>query len=90
MVIRSLTAVTCGLVKRPVRRPVARSSDSIIAEVLPLPLVPVTWMTRKACWGSPSSPVSACTRPRLGATRCSGQRRVRAATISAWVCGSAF
>jgi hypothetical protein len=45
MVIRSLTIITCGLVNRPVRRPRARSSDSIIAAVLPLPLVPVRWMT---------------------------------------------
>ena len=43
--IRSVTEVTCGLEKRPVRRPVARSRPSIMAAVLPLPLVPVTWTT---------------------------------------------
>ncbi len=89
IVIRSLTLVTCGLVKRPVRSPVARSSDSIIAAVLPLPLVPVTWMTGNACCGSPSKPVSARIRPRLGAMRCSGQRWVSVATIWAWVRESA-
>jgi hypothetical protein len=45
MVIRSVTLITCGEVNRPVRSPSARSSDSIIAAVLPLPLVPVTWIT---------------------------------------------
>ena len=84
MVIRSFTLVTCGEVNRPVRRPSARSSDSIIAAVLPLPLVPVRWITGYACCGSPSSSVRARIRPRLGATRCSGQRAVSAATISAW------
>ena len=88
MVIRSVTLDTCGEVKRPVRRPSARSSDSIIAAVLPLPLVPVRWITGYARCGSPSSSVRAWIRPRLGATRCSGQRAVSAVTISAWV-GSA-
>ena len=45
MVIRSVTLVTCGDVNRPVRRPSARSRDSIMAAVLPLPLVPVRWIT---------------------------------------------
>ena len=45
MVIRSVTPVTCGLVNRPVRNPSARNNDSIMAAVLPLPLVPVRWMT---------------------------------------------
>ena len=87
MVIRSLTFITCGEVKRPVRSPVARSSDSIIAAVLPLPFVPVRWITGYACCGSPRSSTRAWMRPRLGAIRCSGQRAVRAATISAcdWV-----
>ena len=83
MAIRSVTEVTCGLENRPVRSPLARSSASIMAAVLPLPLVPVTWITGYARWGSPSSSVRAAMRPRLGATRCSGQRLVRAATISA-------
>ena len=45
MAIRSVTLVTCGEVNRPVRSPSARSSDSIMAAVLPLPLVPVRWIT---------------------------------------------
>ncbi len=84
MVIRSVTLVTCGEVNRPVRSPSARSNDSIIAAVLPLPLVPLMWITGYACCGSPSSSVRARMRARLGATRCSGHLRVRAATISAW------
>ena len=43
--IRSVIDSTCGLVNRPVRRPRARSSASIIREVLVLPLVPVRWTT---------------------------------------------
>ena len=45
IVIRSVIDSTCGLVNRPVRRPAARSSVSIIREVLLLPLVPVRWIT---------------------------------------------
>ncbi len=43
--IRSLIRLMWGLVNRPVRSPVARSSASIIAAVLPLPFVPVRWIT---------------------------------------------
>ena len=45
MQIRSRTEVRCGLVNSPVRRPRARSSDSIIRAVEVLPLVPVMWIT---------------------------------------------
>ena len=41
----------CGLVNRPVRRPNARSSASIIRAVEVLPLVPVTWITGEARCG---------------------------------------
>ena len=39
--MRSLMRTRCGLVSRPVFRPVARSSDSIIRLVEVLPFVPV-------------------------------------------------
>ena len=42
--IRSVDDCTCGLVNRPVRRPNARSSDSIMRAVDVLPLVPVMWI----------------------------------------------
>ncbi len=45
MQIRSRMEVRCGLVNRPVRRPRARSSRSVIRAVDVLPLVPVRWMT---------------------------------------------
>ncbi len=45
MEIRSVIDSTCGLVNRPVRRPVARIRVSIIREVVVLPFVPVRWMT---------------------------------------------
>ena len=44
-VIRSVIDSTCGLVKRPVRRPRARSRSSTIRAVVVLPLVPVRWTT---------------------------------------------
>ena len=43
--IRSVASTRCGLENRPVRNPIARSSASIMIAVLPLPLVPVIWMT---------------------------------------------
>ena len=43
--IRSCIDDRCGLVNRPVRRPRARSSVSVIRAVEVLPLVPVMWMT---------------------------------------------
>ena len=43
--IRSVIDSTCGLVKRPVRRPAAVISVSIIRDVLVLPFVPVRWIT---------------------------------------------
>ena len=45
IVMRSVIDSTCGLVKRPVRRPRARTRASIIREVEVLPLVPVRWTT---------------------------------------------
>ena len=44
--IRSRTSHRCGDVKRPVEYPELRRIDSVMAQVDPLPFVPVTWMTR--------------------------------------------
>jgi hypothetical protein len=44
--IRSVIFVRWGLVKRPVRRPKARSSSSTMRAVDVLPFVPVRWMER--------------------------------------------
>ena len=44
-VMRSRNECRCGEVNRPLLRPMARSSESIIRVVDVLPLVPVRWMT---------------------------------------------
>ena len=49
--IRSRKSMRCGEVKSPQRWPQARAMRSIIAQVLPLPLVPATWMTFTPCAG---------------------------------------
>ena len=43
--MRSVTSTRCGLLNRPTRRPSASRRASIMTAVLPLPLVPATWMT---------------------------------------------
>lgn len=43
--MRSVTSSRCGLLNRPTRRPIASRIFSIMIAVLPLPLVPVIWMT---------------------------------------------
>ena len=43
-VIRSRMSCRCGEVKRPVERPLSRSTESIMRLVEVLPLVPVTWI----------------------------------------------
>ena len=55
IMMRSLTRSRCGLVSRPVRKPVARSSASIIRLVEVLPFVPVICTTGADRCGSPSS-----------------------------------
>ena len=82
--IRSVASTRWGLENRPVRNPIARSRASIMIAVLPLPLVPVTWMTGQASCGSPSSSHSAAIRSSDGCGWLSGQRAVRYATSSAW------
>jgi len=52
--MRSVGSARCGDVNSPVRYPAARSPDSIIAQVEPLPLVPATCTIRQACCGLPS------------------------------------
>ena len=74
--IRSLIETRCGLVNRPVRRPRARSSASVIRAVDVLPLVPVIWMTGQARCGSPSRPTSSVIRSRARSTECSGRREM--------------
>ena len=48
MRMRSVGSARCGEVNRPVRWPAARSADSIMAQVEPLPLVPATCTKRQA------------------------------------------
>jgi hypothetical protein len=62
-------------VNRPVRRPKARSSDSIIRTVEVLPLVPVTCTTGKDCCGWPSRSTTAAMRASEGCRSCSGVPR---------------
>src|SRR3954468_23936121 len=63
----------CGLVKRPTRRPNARSNSSIMRAVVVLPLVPATWMTGIARGGDPSRWTRALMRGRERAGRvCKG------------------
>ena len=45
------------------------SNAVAIADVDPLPLVPVTWMEGMESWGSPSSEVSARMRSSVGSAR---------------------
>ncbi len=52
--MRSRMSTRCGLVYNPVLYPVAWSMAAIIAQVLPLPLVPATWIERNCSWGLPS------------------------------------
>ncbi len=77
--IRSLTRSRCGLVSSPVRRPVARRSDSIIRLVDVLPLVPVMWMIGAERCGSPSS----STARRVGSRRGCGVASPMRASSSA-------
>ena len=51
------------------------SSHVAMAEVDPLPLVPVMWMEGMDSWGSPSRAVSARMRSRLGTARRRGMLR---------------
>ncbi len=69
MRIRSVNRSRCGLERRPVRRPEARSRLSIMRLVDVLPFVPVMWMTGAAWCGSPSS----STARRVGARRGRGE-----------------
>ena len=50
--MRSRKSIKCGEVNKPLRRPQARAMLSIIAQVLPLPLVPATWITCVPCAGN--------------------------------------
>jgi hypothetical protein len=49
--MRSRKSIRCGEVKSPLRCPQDRAMLSIIAQVLPLPLVPATWITFTPCAG---------------------------------------
>ncbi len=81
--IRSRMEVRCGLVNRPVRRPRARSSASIIRAVDVLPFVPVMWMTGHARCGSPSRLARSAIRSRVGSMECSGLRAAISRSTSA-------
>ena len=63
---RSVTVCRFGLVYVPTLKPFARSSIVTIADVDPLPLVPVMWSEGIDACGSPSSPVSAHMGSRVG------------------------
>jgi len=80
--MRSVTSIRCGLENRPVRSPIARSSASIMIAVLPLPLVPVIWMTGQARCGSPSRSHRAAMRSSEGCGWLSGQRLISQETSS--------
>ena len=66
---RSATVCRFGLVYVPTLRPLAMSSDDAIADVDPLPLVPVMWMEGMESWGSPRSAVRARMRSSVGKAR---------------------
>ncbi len=53
----------------PTVRPLAISSAVAMADVEPLPFVPVMWIDGMASWGSPSRAVSACMRSSVGRAR---------------------
>src|SRR5674476_111576 len=59
---------------------------SIIRVVEVLPLVPVTWITGKACCGSPNSSITAAMRWSDGSRSCSGARMRIDCSISRTVC----
>ena len=82
MEIRSRYVSRCGLVKRPVRSPIEKSSESIIRDVVVLPFVPPTWIVGYESCGEPSASTSALIRSRVGAIRFSGQRARSAASIA--------
>ncbi len=61
--MRSRKSIKCGEVNNPLRRPQARAMLSIIAQVLPLPLVPATWITCVPCGGNARYSFSRCRAP---------------------------
>ena len=64
--IRSLNRSINGEMYSPTRYPAARRMDAIMADVLPLPLVPATWTNRSDRSGWPSRRSSSCVRERPG------------------------
>ena len=71
---------------RPVLRPPAPSSASIMRAVLVLPLVPVRWTDRKSRWGRPSSSRSRRIRSSVGSIRVSGHRARSSCSTAASAC----
>ena len=69
---RSETRCRLGLVKVPTLSPWAISSAVTMAEVEPLPLVPVTCTDGMDSWGSPSTAINACMRSKVGRARREG------------------
>ena len=67
--MRSETVCRLGLVYVPTFSPLAMSNIVVIADVDPLPLVPVTWMEGMDACGSPSNDVSARMRSNVGSER---------------------
>ena len=58
--------------KVPTLSPLAISSAVAMAEVEPLPLVPVMWMDGMESWGSPSNEVRVRMRSSVGRARRAG------------------